>query len=143
MQEYFLRQCLTHTSTSRLVAAVIIATIITAIMVMMIMMIFFFFKNSLIYSFLVAKGLHYCPWAFSSCSEQGLFSAFHAQDSHCDGIPFAEQTLEHWLGACGTTGMWDLPGPGIEPVSPALAGRFLITRPPGKSMFFVLLLLLL
>ena len=42
MQEYFLRQCLTHTSTSRLVAAVIIATIITAIMVMMMMMIFFF-----------------------------------------------------------------------------------------------------
>ena len=29
--------------------------------------------------------------------------------------------------------MWDLPGPGIEPVSPALAGRFLITGPPGKS----------
>ena len=29
--------------------------------------------------------------------------------------------------------MWDLPGPGIEPVSPALAGRFLTTVPPGKS----------
>ena len=28
--------------------------------------------------------------------------------------------------------MWDLPGPGIEPVSPALAGRFLTTAPPGK-----------
>ena len=30
----------------------------------------------------------------------------------------------------------DLPGPGIKPVSPALAGRFLITRPPGKSSLF-------
>ena len=30
-------------------------------------------------------------------------------------------------------GMWDLPGPGIKPVSPALAGRFLTTGPPGKS----------
>ena len=30
-------------------------------------------------------------------------------------------------------GMWDLPGPGLEPVSPALAGRFLTTAPPGKS----------
>ena len=30
-------------------------------------------------------------------------------------------------------GMWDLPGPGIEPVSPALAGGFLTTTPPGKS----------
>ena len=29
--------------------------------------------------------------------------------------------------------MWDLPGPGIEPVSPGLAGRFLTTAPPGKS----------
>ena len=28
--------------------------------------------------------------------------------------------------------MWDLPGPGIEPVSPALVGRFFTTEPPGK-----------
>ena len=31
--------------------------------------------------------------------------------------------------------MWDLPGPGLEPVCPALAGRFLTTAPPGKSEF--------
>ena len=29
-------------------------------------------------------------------------------------------------------GMWDLPGSGIEPVSPALAGRFFATESPGK-----------
>ena len=29
--------------------------------------------------------------------------------------------------------MWDLPRPGMEPVSPALAGGFLTTVPPGKS----------
>ena len=29
--------------------------------------------------------------------------------------------------------MWDLPGPGLEPVSPALAGGFLTTVPPEKS----------
>ena len=29
-------------------------------------------------------------------------------------------------------GMWDLPGPGLEPMSPALAGGFLTTVPPGK-----------
>ena len=29
--------------------------------------------------------------------------------------------------------MGDLPGPGLEPVSPALAGGFLTTAPPGKS----------
>ena len=28
--------------------------------------------------------------------------------------------------------VWDLPGPGLEPVSPALAGGFLTTAPPGK-----------
>ena len=36
--------------------------------------------------------------------------------------------------------MWDLPGPGLKSVSPALAGRFLTTAPPGKSlnMYFYL-----
>ena len=29
-------------------------------------------------------------------------------------------------------GMWDLPGAGLEPMSPALAGRFSTTVPPGK-----------
>ena len=29
-------------------------------------------------------------------------------------------------------GMWNLPRSRIEPVSPALAGRFLSTVPPGK-----------
>ena len=30
--------------------------------------------------------------------------------------------------------MWDFPGPGIKPMSPALAGGFLTTAPPGKSL---------
>ena len=34
--------------------------------------------------------------------------------------------------------MWDLPGPGIEPVSPALAGGFFTTEPPGKPYPVVL-----
>ena len=29
--------------------------------------------------------------------------------------------------------MWNLPGPGIEPMSPALAGRFSSTESPGKA----------
>ena len=45
---------------------------------------------------------------------------------------------EYRLSICGTwaslpSGMWNLPGPGTEPVSPASAGRFLTTGPPGKS----------
>ena len=42
------------------------------------------------------------------------------------------------LSSCGSRvsllrSMWDLPGPGLEPVSPALADGFLTTAPPGKS----------
>ena len=45
------------------------------------------------------------------------------------------------FSSCGTRaqllrGMWDLPGPGLEPVSPELAGRFLTTASPGKSPEF-------
>ena len=45
------------------------------------------------------------------------------------------------LSSCGTRaqllrGMWGLPGPGLEPVSPALAGGFLTTAPPGKPIVF-------
>ena len=35
-------------------------------------------------------------------------------------------------------GMWDPPRPGLEPVSPALAGRFSTTAPPGKPHLSVL-----
>ena len=30
--------------------------------------------------------------------------------------------------------MWDLPGPGFEPMSPALAGKFFTTEPLGKRL---------
>ena len=54
------------------------------------------------------------------------------------------QALDHRLSSCGAQasllhGMWDLPGPGLEPVSPALAGGFLTTAPPGKSLFLGIL----
>ena len=39
--------------------------------------------------------------------------------------------------------MWDLSGPEIELLSPALAGRFLSTAPRKKSLWWLLLLLLL
>ena len=45
------------------------------------------------------------------------------------------------LSSCGSRaqllrGTWDLPRPGLEPVSPALAGRFSTTAPPGKPLIF-------
>ena len=56
--------------------------------------------------------------------------------SSCDS-----RALECRLSSCGAPaqllrGMWDLPRPGLEPVSPALAGGFLTTAPPGKTAFF-------
>ena len=38
-----------------------------------------------------------------------------------------------WRTCLAAHDMWNLPGPGIEPVSSALAGGFLTMRPPGKS----------
>ncbi|KAJ8778906.1 hypothetical protein J1605_013140 [Eschrichtius robustus] len=46
------------------------------------------------------------------------------------------------LSSCGSQaqllrGMWDLPRPGLEPVSPALAGRLSTTAPPGKPRHYL------
>ena len=63
-------------------------------------------------------------------------------------IPVASLVGAQALGTCGLQSkdsvgvahglsfplsMWDLPGPGIEPVSPASAGRLLSTASPAKS----------
>ena len=37
------------------------------------------------------------------------------------------------FSSCGVCGMWELPGPGIEPMSPALAGGSPSAAPPGTS----------
>ena len=39
--------------------------------------------------------------------------------------------------------MWDLPRPGLEAVSPALAGRFSTTAPPGKPLLATLIQIVL
>ena len=47
--------------------------------------------------------------------------------------PVAEHRLSgHGSRAQPLRGMWDLPGPGHEPVSPASAGGLSTTVPPGK-----------
>ena len=50
---------------------------------------------------------------------------------------YGTRALERRLSSCGARtsllrGMWELPNPGLEPMSPALAGGFLTTAPPGK-----------
>ena len=54
------------------------------------------------------------------------------------------RVLECRLSSCGARAqllrsMRDLPGPGLKPVPPALAGGFLTTAPPGKSQRYLLL----
>ena len=84
--------------------------------------------------------------AFSSCGKRGplfivvrgpLFIAVRRPLTITapPAVGHRLQTLR--LSSCGSRaqllhGMWDLPRPGLEPVSPALAGRFSTTAPPGK-----------
>ena len=54
------------------------------------------------------------------------------------------RALEHRLSSCGVhaqllRGMWDLPGSGLETMSPALADGFPTTAPPGKSRYLTFL----
>ena len=43
------------------------------------------------------------------------------------------QAQELWCTGLGTLQPVNHPRPGLEPMSPALSGRFLSTVPPGKS----------
>ena len=45
-----------------------------------------------------------------------------------------------WYTGLSPSGMWDLTRPETEPISPALAGGFLTTGPPGTSLYQVLIL---
>ena len=87
-------------------------------------------------------GLRFCVRAFSSCGERGPLFIAVREPLTVAASPVAEHKLQtHKLSRCGSRaqllrGMWDLPGPGLKPVSPALAGRFSTTAPPGKPLTF-------
>ena len=89
-------------------------------------------------------GLRFCARAFSSCRKRGpLFIAVRGPLTIAASL-VAEHRLQMCrLSSCGSRaqllrGMWDLPRPGLEPVSPALAGRLSTTVPPGKPQEFLL-----
>ena len=82
-----------------------------------------------------------------------LFSSCSAQASHCSGFSCCRawargcavfsscgsQALDGRLNSCGPwaqlpIGIWDLPGSGIKPVTPALQGEFLTPGPPEKPL---------
>ena len=113
---------------------------------------FFFFKFVyfsfwLRWVFAAARGL------FFTCGERGLLfvavrrplvgwplllwrtGSRHAGFSSC-----GSWAPERRLSSCGARaqlfrGVWDPPRPGLEPMSPAWAGGFLSTAPPGKPLY--------
>ena len=83
-------------------------------------------------------GLHFCARAFSSCGKRGpLFIAVRGPLTVVASFVAEHRLQTRRLSNCGSRaqllhGMWDPPRPGLEPVSPALAGRLPTTAPPGK-----------
>ena len=98
-----------------------------------------FFLNSLFFAVL---GL-YCQGGFSSsCGARGLLSSCGVWASHLGGFLYRKVRALGRIATHGSSGCeaqawllhdtWDLPGPGIKPVSLALTGGLLTTGPPGK-----------
>ena len=85
-------------------------------------------------------GLCFCARAFSSCGKWGpLFIAVHGPLIIAASLVEEHRLQMCRLSNCGSRAqllrsMWDPPRPGLEPVSPALAGRFSTTVPPGKPL---------
>ena len=83
-------------------------------------------------------GLRFCARAFSSCGKRGPLLIAACGPLTIAASLVAEHRLQtRKLSNCGSQaqllrGMWDPPRPGLEPVSPALAGRLPTTAPPGK-----------
>ena len=123
------------------------------------------FKNNGVYVFIFGSaGSSLQHRLFPSCGERGLLSSCGVQGfslrwrllvwsmrSRARGLPCglrscSSQALEHRLNSCGAWAflphsMWDFPGPGTKPVSPARAGRLLTPEPPGSPLSSLLLFL--
>ena len=85
-------------------------------------------------------GLHFCARAFSSCGKRGpLFIAVRGPLTITASLVAQHRLQTRRLSNRGSRaqllrGMWDPPRPGLEPVSPALAGRLSTNAPPGKPL---------
>ena len=85
-------------------------------------------------------GPRFCARAFSSCGKRGpLLIAVRGPLTIAASLVAGHRLQSRRLSNCGSRAqllrsMWDLPRPGLEPVSPALAGRLSTTAPPGKPL---------
>ena len=100
--------------------------------------------------FLAALGLRCCGWALSSFNERACPSlwcsgfsllwllSWWSTDSRVCGLQWLwlldsrAQAQELWLMGLVTHSVWNLPRPGLKPMSPVLAGTFFTTEPPEK-----------
>ena len=97
-------------------------------------------------NFLIVVCVYFWPcWIFtaglfSSCGEQGPSSVW----IWCSGSPLRRLLLLGPPGSAvvahGLRCMWDLPGSGLEPISPAQAGGFFTTERQGSHTSFVVAL---
>ena len=110
--------------------------------------IYYFCKN--IYFIIIFLLIYFYFWL---CAGSLVVATLRcsAWASHCSGFSCcgaqalsaqASVVVACGLSSCGARASllrstWDLPGPGLEPVSPALAGGFLTTVPPGKPCRFI------
>ena len=99
---------------------------------------FLIFIYLFIYLLMAVLGLRFCARAFSICSKWGpLFIAVRGPLTIAASLVAEHRLQTRRLINCGSRaqslrGMWDPPRPGLEPVCPALAGRFSTTVPPRK-----------
>ena len=83
-------------------------------------------------------GLRLCARALPSHGKWGpLLIAVRGPLTIAASLVAEHRLQTRRLSSCGSRaqslhGMWDPPRPGLEPVSPALAGRLSTTAPPGK-----------
>ena len=93
---------------------------------------------------LAVLGLRFCARAFPSCGKRGpLFIAMRGPLTAAASLVAEHRLQTRRLSSCGSRaqplrGMWDPPRPGLEPVSPAPAGRLSTTAPPGKPSCVIL-----
>ena len=76
-----------------------------------------------------------CCHCLPSLSHVQLFSATPWIVAHQAPLSMGLPRKEYWSGLPFPS-LLDLPDPRIEPTSPALAGGFFTTEPPGKTSFY-------
>ena len=93
-----------------------------------------------LFSFLLSWVFIASLWAFSSRDKRGLLSRCGAWASHCSDVSCCRaRAVERGVSSVSTWAqlphsMWNCPGPGTRPMSPAVASRFSTSGPLGKSL---------